>query len=210
MGRLVFVLLGSLTLGACTTQGGETVTYTDPERLSRFEVPDSWHIYDHDELTTLAEIPFSETVQGFNLPPIINVGFDGGPVRDVNSLTIDLAEAEFPIGAASVRQVSATARDFLSRAFLTQSVLPYYGFTNPQEVVKEDFSFGGGFDGVRALVTFEDAEGSRQGVAYLIAVSDPDDRRIYSMIAGCNRECFIANQETIVKVVDSWLVNKRA
>jgi hypothetical protein len=30
------------------------------------------------------------------------------------------------------------------------------------------------------------------------------------MIAGCNRECFVAQQETIEKVVDSWLVNKRA
>ena len=120
-----------------------------------------------------------------------------------------VAEADYPIGAASVRQIGDLERDFLSRSMLTQSVVPYATMPNPEEITKEDFSFGNGFDGVRALVSFESATGNDLGVAYMISVSDPDDRRIYSIAAGCNRDCFIANQDTITKVVDSWLVNKK-
>ena len=92
---------------------------------------------------------------------------------------------------------------------LTQSVIPYFNLPNPDELQKEDFSFGNGFDGVRLLVSFEGEAGNDLGVAYMISVSDPDDSRIYSVVAGCNRDCFVANQEDITKVVDSWLVNKK-
>jgi hypothetical protein len=162
------------------------------------------------ELSELEDIPFDEQVQGFSFPAISSVGFDGGPVRDVANLESSLADAEYPIGSMSVRQVGEVEKDLLSRAMLTQSVLPYYGLSNSEEITKEDFSFGNGFDGVRVLVAFQDEEATDQGVAYLISVSNEDDTRIYSMIAGCNRECFIANQDTIEGVVDSWLVNKRA
>jgi hypothetical protein len=120
-----------------------------------------------------------------------------------------LNEAEYPIGAAHVRTVGQTEKDQLSRAVLTQSVVPYYGLANPQELQKEDFTFGDGFEGVRVLFAFEGATDVEQGVAYMISVSDPLDQRIYSIVAGCNRECFIANQDAITKVVDSWLVNKK-
>jgi hypothetical protein len=199
-----------LALAACSSADEGVVTFTDDERLSRFELPESWHTYELAELSELEDIPFDEQVQGFEFPAITSVGFDGGPVRDVSNLERSLAEAEYPIGSMSVRQVGEVEKDLLSRAMLTQSVLPYYGLANSEEITKEDFSFGEGFDGVRVLVAFQDEAATGQGVAYLISVSNEDDTRIYSMIAGCNRECFIANQDTIEGVVDSWLVNKRA
>ena len=197
-------------LAACSGADEGVVTFTDDERLSKFELPEDWHVYELSELSELEDIPFDEQVQGFSFPAITSVGFDGGPVRDVGNLERSLAEAEFPIGSMSVRQVGEIEKDLLSRAMLTQSVLPYYGLANSEEITKEDFSFGNGFDGVRVLVAFQDETATGQGVAYLISVSNEDDTRIYSMIAGCNRECFIANQDTIEGVVDSWLVNKRA
>jgi hypothetical protein len=197
-------------VAACGGADSGTVTFTDPERLGRFEVPDDWNTYQLSELSELDDLPFDEPVQGYGFPAISSVGFDGGPVRDVANLTTQLTEADFPIGAMMVRQVGEVQKDLLSRAMLTQSVLPYYGLANSQEITKEDFSFGAGFDGVRVLVAFQDDATTNQGVAYLISVSNPEDTRIYSMITGCSRECFIANQETIEKVVDSWLVNKRA
>lgn len=199
-----------LLLAACSNADSGVITFTDDERLTKFEIPDSWHIYELSELSSLEDLPFDEPVQGLSFPAISSVGFDGGPVRDVNNLNAQLHEAEYPIGAMSVRQVGEVEKDLLSRAMLTQSVLPYYGLSNSQEIQKEDFSFGEGFDGVRVLVAFQDEAATEQGVAYLISVSNEDDTRIYSMIAGCSRECFIENQETIEKVVDSWLVNKRA
>ena len=160
-------------------------------------------------MSTLEDLPFDEPVQGFTFPAVTSVGFDGAPVRDVAVLSSDLTLADYPIGTASVRQVGDRERDFLSRAMLSQSVVPYYGLSNPQEITKEDFSFGDGFDGIRLLVAYDSEAGTEQGVAYLISVSDPDNSRIYSIVAGCNRECFIANQDEITKVVDSWLVNKK-
>lgn len=201
---LVFLLAG------CSNADSGVVTFTDEERLSRFDIPESWNIYELSELSSLEDLPFDEQVQGFSFPAITSVGFDGGPVRDVSNLAANLPEADYPIGSMSVRQVGEVEKDLLSRAMLTQSVLPYYGLSNSEEISKEDFSFGNGFDGVRVLVAFQDEAATGQGVAYLISVSNEDDTRIYSMIAGCNRECFIANQDTIEGVVDSWLVNKRA
>ena len=197
-------------LAACSNAESGVVTFTDEERLSRFDIPESWNVYELTELSSLEDLPFDEQVQGFSFPAITSVGFDGGPVRDVSNLAANLPEADYPIGSMSVRQVGEVEKDLLSRAMLTQSVLPYYGLSNSEEISKEDFSFGSGFDGVRVLVAFQDEAATGQGVAYMISVSNEDDTRIYSMIAGCNRECFIANQETIEGVVDSWLVNKRA
>jgi hypothetical protein len=207
---LIITASVAVMLAACSGADEGVVTVTDEGRLSRFDLPESWHTYELAELSELEDIPFDEQVQGFSFPAITSVGFDGGPVRDVSNLESSLAEADYPIGSMSVRQVGEVEKDLLSRAMLTQSVLPYYGLSNSEEITKEDFTFGNGFDGVRVLVAFQDEAATGQGVAYLISVSNEDDTRIYSMIAGCNRECFIANQDTIEGVVDSWLVNKRA
>jgi hypothetical protein len=207
---LLVLAATSVLFSACGGGSADVVTYTDTERLGRFQIPEAWHTYELSELSDLDDLPFDEPVQGFSFPAVSSIGFDGGPVRDVSHLSTDLPNAEYPIGLMSVRQIGETEKDFLSRAILTQSVLPYYNLANSQELEKEDFTFGGGFDGVRVLVAYEDEAGQNQGVAYLITVSNPEDTRMYSMIAGCSRECFITHQETIVGVVDSWLVNKRA
>ena len=143
-------------LAACSGGDGGVVTFTDDERLSKFDLPESWHVYELAELSELDDIPFDEQVQGFSFPAISSVGFDGGPVRDVGNLESSLTDAEYPIGSMSVRQVGEVEKDLLSRAMLTQSVLPYYGLSNSEEITKEDFSFGNGFDGVRVLVAYQD------------------------------------------------------
>ena len=198
-----------LFVAACSSGNTSIVTYTDAESLSKFDVPADWHLYELSELSTLPDLPFDESVQGFTFPAVTSVGFDGAPVRNVNVLNTPLTEADYPIGTASVRQVGDRERDFLSRSVLTQSIVPYLALANPQELTKEDFTFGDGFDGVRLLVAYDDEAGIEQGIAYIVSVSDPEDNRIYSIVTGCNRECFIANQDEITKVVDSWLVNKK-
>ncbi len=202
-------LVLALVVSSCAGPNTGLVTVTDAAHLSRLDVPADWNVYSFEALAALDDLPFDEPVQGITFPVVSAVGFDGAPTPDVSRLTVPLSEVSYPIGAATVRTVGALGRDFLSRAVLTQSVIPYFTFNNPQELTKEDFSFGDGFDGVRILVAFEDDAGSSQGVAYMISVSNPEDTRIYSVVAGCNRECFIANQDLITKVVDSWLVNKR-
>jgi hypothetical protein len=205
------IVIGSLALvlAACGSGQTDLMTYTDPANLSLVNVPAGWNAYQLDELSALGDLPFTESFQQFEFPSVSSIAFDAAPARDVTNVTSSLAAADYPIGSMSVRTVGDVEKEFLSRATLSQSVVPYYQYVEPTEHVKEDFSFGDGFDGVRVLVSFADSEGSGVGVAYLISVTDPADQRMFSIVVGCSRDCFIQNQQLIEQVVDSWLVNKK-
>ena len=188
----------------------DRITYTDPGNQSLFSMPANWNLYELSELSALPAIPFVQTVESIQLPAISTVAFDAAPVRDVSTLSDDIAAAAYPVGAATIRSIGSDERDFVSRNLLTQSILPYRALGDAQELTKEDFSFGDGFDGVRVLVAYQDEGTSEVGVAYMISVTDAEDRRMFSIVAGCSQDCFIANQTTIEELVDSWLVNTRA
>jgi len=206
-----FSVLVVFAISACGSSGAEsTVSYTDAGKLSLVQFPDNWHTYELDELDGLADVPFEEPYAGFDYPAVVSTAFDGAPSRDLENVAVPLVEAAYPIGLVSVRTVGATERQFINRAALSQTILPYFQYLNATEHLSEDFSFGDGFDGVRVLVSYADDTGAEVGVAYLISVTDSADNRIYSIVAGCSRQCYIDNQVEIEKVVDSWLVNKRA
>ena len=97
------------------------------------------------------------------------------------------SKSTYPIGSVSVRTVGDIEKQFLNRATLTQSIVPYFQFLDAQEHVREDFTFGDGYDGVRVLVSYADDTGAEVGVAYMISVTDPSDNRMYSIVAGCSR-----------------------
>lgn len=208
-GRVTVMLVVAVLLGACGGGDGDLVRYGDPEDQTLFALPSDWNLYPYEELATLESLPFVASVQGLEFPTVSAIGFDAGPVRDPSNLASDLLESGYPIGAASIRTVGEAERDFLSRYTLTQSVLPYRSLSNPQEITKEDFSFGNGYDGVRVLVSYTDPTGQQIGVAYLISVTDAEEQTLYTMVAGCSFECYRDNRDTIEGVVDSWLVNTR-
>jgi hypothetical protein len=212
MRRALKIALGPLVvaLAACGSGTSDTVSYTDPDKLSLVNLPTTWNTYEITELNELDHVPFAEPFAGFEYPAVSSIAFDGAPARDVSNVTNSLAVVDYPIGAMSVRSVGDLERQYLNRAALTQSVLPYFEFLDSQEHVREDFTFGDGYDGVRVLVSYVDENGAEVGIAYLISVTDPADNRIYSIVAGCSRDCYIENQAQIERVVDSWLVNKRA
>ncbi|MGQ0849675.1 MAG: hypothetical protein ACT4OP_11255 [Actinomycetota bacterium] len=210
--RLALGLGGfALVAAACgASEVSETMSYTDPEKLTLVQVPSDWHLYDVGELNDLTDTPFIESYSGFDYPAVVSTGFDGAPSRDVGNVATPLVNAAYPIGLMSVRTVGDVERQFLSRAALSQSILPYFQYLDAQEHVREDFTFGDGFDGIRLLVSYSDDSGAEVGVAYMISVTNPDDEKMYSIVAGCSRQCYIDNQAQIERVVDSWLVNKKA
>jgi hypothetical protein len=212
MRRRLMIALGPLVvaLAACGSGATDMVSYTDPDKLALVNLPTAWNTYEISELNALEDVPFAEPYGGFEYPAVSSLAFDGAPARDVANVTSPLALVDYPIGAMSVRTVGDIERQYLNRAALSQSVVPYFGFPDSQEHVREDFSFGDGYDGVRVLVSYVDESGAEVGIAYLISVTDPADNRMYSIVAGCSRDCYIANQVEIERVVDSWLVNKRA
>lgn len=212
MRRRLMIALGpfALVLAACGSGGTDIVSYTDPDKLSLVNLPTEWNTYEISELSALEDVPFAEPYAGFEYPALFSMAFDGAPARDVANVSNALASVDYPIGAMSVRTVGELERQYLNRVALSQSVLPYSEFLDPQEHLREDFTFGDGYDGVRILVSYADETGADVGIAYLISVTDPADNRMYSIVAGCSRDCYIANQVEIERVVDSWLVNKRA
>jgi hypothetical protein len=212
MRRRLMIAIGplALALAACGSGSSDIVAYTDPDKLTLVNLPTGWNTYEIAELNALENVPFAEPYGGFEYPAVSSLAFDGAPSRDVANVANPLAIVDYPIGAMSVRTVGDLERQYLNRAALSQSILPYFGFADSQEHVREDFSFGDGYDGVRVLVSYVDDSGAEVGIAYLISVTDPADNRIYSIVAGCSRDCYIANQIEIERVVDSWLVNKRA
>lgn len=200
----------ALVLAACGSGTTDIVSYTDPDKLSLVNLPTEWNTYEISELAALEDVPFAEPYAGFEYPALFSMAFDGAPARDVANVSNALASVDYPIGAMSVRTVGELERQYLNRVALSQSILPYSEFLDPQEHLREDFTFGDGYDGVRILVSYADETGTDVGIAYLISVTDPADNRMYSIVAGCSRDCYIANQVEIERVVDSWLVNKRA
>lgn len=203
------IALLALALSGCGGATEGTTTYTDPSKRALFSIPADWHLYEPSDLGDLQSAPFVETYNGLSFPVETAAAFDGSPERNVENLAIDLVDASFPLGLASVRTVGEAERDFISRAALTQSVVPYLELGEASELTKEDFSFGDGYEGVRVLVAFTDDGGRTVGVAYLISVTDPADEHLFSIVAGCSRQCFIDHQADIEEVVDSWLVNTR-
>ncbi|MEX0699591.1 MAG: hypothetical protein WD354_07635, partial [Acidimicrobiia bacterium] len=154
MSRRLLLGLSALAFvaAACGSEQAETMTYTDPGNLSLVNVPVEWNAYQLDELTTLESLPFNAPFQQFEFPHVASIAFDAAPARDISNVTASLAAANYPIGSMSVRTVGDVEKEFLSRATLSQTVIPYYQYVDPTEHVKEDFSFGDGFDGVRVLV----------------------------------------------------------
>lgn len=200
----------ALAIVACGGSGaGGEIEFTDPERLSLLRLPSDWNLYEEPGSEAIAASPFLPQFSDIAFPAQSVVAFDGAPSAAVDNLATDLADAAYPIGAAAIRSVNEVARDNMSRNLLSQAVFNYAQLTDVQEVTKEDFSFGEGYEGVRRLVAYTAADGQGQGVAYLISVTNPEDSRMYSVVAGCSFECFTANQEEIERVVDSWLVNTK-
>jgi len=211
MRRLLFIAAGPLAvvLAACGSGASDSVAYTDPDKMTLVHLPSEWNTYEISELNALGDVPFAEPFNGLEFPTVSSMAFDAAPTRDVTNVTTPLGSVEYPIGAMSIRSIGELERLYLSRAALSQTVFPYFGRLDAQEE-QEDFSFGDGFDGVRIRFSYADDTGAEVGIAYLISVTDPDDTRLYSIVAGCSRECYIANEAQIERVVDSWLVNKRA
>lgn len=201
-------LVIALVVSACgsgTSDASGNNVYEDPAEQTRFDIPDDWNLYTSDELTIAPQIPFSPAFQA--TPILDTVAFDGAPGRSVGNLTLNVADADFPIGAQVIRSISSVSRDDVSRNYLEELVMPAASMESVQEVLQEDFTFGDDYEGIRRFRSFIDVATEQQGAAYFISVTDPDDATIYQIAVGCSAVCFERHRTEITEVVDSWLVN---
>lgn len=208
--RLVGLLVAlALILVACGGSGQpDIITYKDPNRYTLFKVPGHWNIYEGADLAGI-RIPFVTQGADFELPVISQVAFDGSPSRDPSNITESISTAPYPIGVVAVRAIGDTQRDLISRFLLAELVVPYHNQPASQELLKEDFEFDRDYEGVQLAVAYTDSTTNEDAAVFLISVTDPEVTRMYSIAVGCSLSCFNQNQEEILAVVDSYLVNTR-
>ena len=196
-----------LLLAACGGGDPDTTVYRDTENRTLFELPKDWNLYRADEVARITPLPFVPDLGGYR--PISFVAFDGAAGRNLENLELDVTTSPFPVGAHIIRQISPEEKDLLSRRLMAVSA---YDVTDPGQGVQIDtwdFTFGREFEGIGATVGLTDADGDRQGLVYVLAVTNPDGTEMYSMAAGCSLECFAREGEQIVAAVESWIVNTR-
>lgn len=203
----VAVVLVALVVSACGSQTDEGLqSVRDENRSMFFEVPSDWTVLHEDDLGGQIDTPFVSQ-ELLDLPVLSRVVFGGGVV--VADSVANPSEATVPVGAAVTRSISSADRDFISRYLLAEVVFPYHQQATAQVLAKDDLSLGDGFDGVQVVVRYTDAETSEEAVVTLISVTDPDVTVLYSIAVGCSIDCFIDEQQAIIDVIDSWLVNTR-
>lgn len=188
---------------ACSPADTSGVAYKDPEELYYFELPDEWNLYE-EGTAPLTSRPFNPTA-----PELEGVYFDRFPEADPGNFAMVVAEAEYPVGMATVRPVGEEERDFLSRAHLAQTIFPYREQPQYQELLKEDFEFEEDVEGIVRAVQYRDAQTNDLAVVMMQSVTDAQDTRVYAIAVGCSAICFQQYQDEIVSIVSSWKVNTR-
>lgn len=197
----------ALALGACGLGSPNAVTYRDAENRSLFELPNEWNLYTADELIRITPVPFLPDIGGYL--PISFVAFDGAAGRSLDNLTIDATTSPYPVGAHIIRQISPEEKDLLSRRIMTLSAYDMTQGGQGVQIETRDFTFGRDYSGIRAQLRLTNEDGQRQGLVYVLAVTNPDGTELYSMAAGCSLDCFTRQSNQIVDAVNSWAVNTR-
>lgn len=197
----------ALALGACGLGSPDAVTYRDAENRSLFELPDEWNLYTANELIRITPVPFLPDIGGYL--PISFVAFDGAAGRSIDNLTIDATISPYPVGAHIIRQISPEEKELLSRRVMTLSAYDMTQGGQGVQIDTWDFTFGRDYSGIGAQLRLTSEDGQRQGLVYVLAVTNPDGTELYSMAAGCSRDCFTRQSRQIVDAVNSWAVNTR-
>lgn len=200
-------IAAALALVACGGGSPDSTTYRDIENRSLFELPNEWNLYPADELIQITPVPFLPDIGGYR--PISFVAFDGAAGRSLDNLTVDVTTSPYPIGAHIIRQISPEEKDLLSRRIMALSAYDVTEGGQGVTVDTWDFTFGRDFTGIGATVGLTNEDGRRQGLVYVLAVTNPEVTELYSMAAGCSLDCFTRQSEQIVEAVDSWAVNTR-
>lgn len=197
----------ALALGACGLGSPDSVTYRDAENRSLFELPDEWNLYTADELIRVTPVPFLPDIGGYL--PISFVAFDGAAGRSLDNLAVDATTSPYPIGAHIIRQISPEEKDLLSRRIMTLAAYDVTQGGQGVQIDTWDFTFGRDYSGIGAQLRLTNEDGRRQGLVYVLAVTNPEGTELYSMAAGCSRDCFTRQRQQIVDAVNSWAVNTR-
>lgn len=208
--RTVMLTLAAMAFavaGCAAEASSELTPIRDDNREVFFELPSGWTVVPDSQVQELGRTPFVAQTT-FTLPVTSRVVFHG-PGFSFGDAAQDTSRFASPVGSAVVRTIPAGSRDFISRYLLAELVVPYHSEPIATEHFKQDIEIADGYRGVQLLVSYADTEDQVPAAVLFTVVTDPDDRRMYSIAVGCSAECFNAYGEAITSIIDSWLVNTR-
>jgi hypothetical protein len=195
-------------VAGCADDSSEGSTpIRDDSRALFFELPSGWTVVPESDVTALGRTPFVAQTS-FTLPVVSRVVFHG-PGFAFGDAAQDTSLFGSPLGSAVVRTIPEGSRDFISRYLLAELVVPYHSEPIATEHFKQDIELGDGYNGVQLLISYADTEEQVPAAVLFTVVTDPDDRRMYSIAVGCSAECFNTHGDAITEIIDSWLVNTR-
>jgi hypothetical protein len=210
---------------ACTPS---KYSFESNKRLGVYlKVPKTWNELSQDELFGLysaGEKQPSPEAYAIHKQVVWEKAWDSSPRSSVEHLQLGAANA--PVARVNVRDLTLEQSDSMSPATLRNLALGTYNeklkdfrelLRNPatSELVSADFiplqdeAVGrDGFFGVRQLFEARNPEDLSLYMIGFIGLVDNARTRLYTLTVHCNRMCFVKNESTFVKVLDSFTVRK--
>ncbi|HXF56872.1 MAG TPA: hypothetical protein VNO34_04745 [Actinomycetota bacterium] len=201
------VVVAGLVLGACSS----TYTYVkNPQARTFFKVPNDWRVFSEEEIFARDIEGLSPQGEAATREAIWMVAFDASPHPSLDHLFE--ADAQAPHGFARVQPISDQARDTFSLATLRNILFPIDRVAQEDpgavEILQnQDLVLDNGFHGSR--IVFNIRRGTTFYTVNQTALVDPATRTLYLFVVGCEARCYVANQDVIEDVVQSWTVEER-
>jgi hypothetical protein len=221
----VALLATALVVAGC----GSDYRYVSNRKAGAFfKVPDSWHLYEEEDLLRAEDDSISEEDLAGLEGRLWLRGFDAAD-DPAPEHVVDVS-AGSPRGYAEVRQLTGSERDALDYGAMRRTGFPLqdpntgqamdplvYADENPDGPVTVleydddgtlgELELGDGLRGMR-LVTRIALEDEDPLILEQVTVVDADTRQRYSFSVGCTEDCWDANEDVIRVIADSWTLEE--
>jgi hypothetical protein len=203
---LTLVVAAGVLVSACAGTGYNYVK--NSEDRTYFKVPDSWKVYDEDEVFDLTTKGLNDDEKEVARDLFWAVRFDGSPRPSIEHLT---GPYKHPTGLAEVQDLLQEESDAMSLSTLRNLYFPIDEAEIAGDgavLAYEPIELDGGFHGVHIVGRLVIDEKGTEVTFSQNAVLDQATSKLYAFIVFCRSDCYSDNEEQIDRIVDSWTVRE--
>jgi hypothetical protein len=203
---LALTILTAVLASACASTGYDYVK--NSEDRTYFKVPDSWKVYDEEEVFDLTTEGLSDDEKEVARELFWAVRFDGAPKPSIEHLA---GPYKHPTGLAEVQDLLQEESDAMSLSTLRNLYFPIDEAEIAGDgtvLAYEPIELDGGFHGVHIVGRLLIDDKGTEVTFSQNAVLDQSTSKLFAFIVFCTSECYSDNEEQIDRVVDSWTVRE--
>jgi hypothetical protein len=209
LGRGVLTALGVALLGACATSG---YTYVANDDLGAyFRVPDTYQVYDNDEVMEPLLADVSEDVAAAVREQQWVVAFDANEEPAVDRFVAQITDpSEAVAGYARVRTLGQEERLSYSLQSLRNELIPAdqaAALGERLEVLNVEEVSQDGARGLKLTFSVQVSDGTL--VFDQMSLVDDATSRVYLLALGCSSACYDASRDDIAAITESWTIEER-